>query len=284
MMLLSPSSSSPVSGGQSDFISSASSRRSARSRFMVAIARRSLSSEISTANRLSSSSLSLPSSRVQYSRPSSLSCLCGSSKTYIGRDSAISSYIFFLPSQVVSATIRSAISRNGFAFSTWNPNVDLISGQRLTGRCSSAGAIISADPPHRHTGTAPAARISSRGVNSHMIPTMPRPDSFAAEAYSRQFCIIRPKCARGESAPLPPDDEHSAGADSKHSPARRAFLSSHSLISITYAGGLSRGHFLRATNRPWAIFPAWANCCMNDISSPIACISSLSKAMILRAS
>ena len=44
--------------------------------------------------------------------------------------------------------------------------------------------MVAADPPHRQTGTAPAARMISRGVNSHMMPTMGRPCVLAASAKS----------------------------------------------------------------------------------------------------
>ena len=57
--------------------------------------------------------------RTNARRASGSSAFCGSSSTYIGRDRPISSYIFFLPSQVVSATTRSAISRNGLLRWTW---------------------------------------------------------------------------------------------------------------------------------------------------------------------
>ena len=63
-----------------------------------------------------------------------------------------------------------------------NPNVDLISGQRLAGNCCSAAGIVLADPPHRQTGTPPAAMINSRGVYSQRMPTTGRPDFFAAVA------------------------------------------------------------------------------------------------------
>ena len=86
----------------------------ARSRFIRPIASRSLLvGDRRRRNALRETSRNFCSSRTQCSSASGSSAFCGSSSTYIGRDSAISSYIFFLPSQVVSPTTRSAISRNG---------------------------------------------------------------------------------------------------------------------------------------------------------------------------
>ena len=118
MMLFRPRSSRPVSTGASAFIRAASARRAARSRFMATMAVRSLAAVMRTWKRRSSSAFSRRSSLSQYLKASAESGFCGSSSTCMGRDSAMSSYIFFLPSQVVSATTRSAISRNGFSFVT----------------------------------------------------------------------------------------------------------------------------------------------------------------------
>lgn len=119
MLLFRVISSRPVMGGGSDFMSSASERRSARSRFIVEIAPRRAPSVISTVKRDSSSALSFRSSLTQCPKASSSSGFWVSSSMYVGRDRARSSYIFFFPSQVVSATTRSAISRKGFVFSRW---------------------------------------------------------------------------------------------------------------------------------------------------------------------
>ena len=118
MLLLRSSSSRPVRGGVRLAINSARRRRSPRSRFITSIALRSFSSVIFTPKRRSNSALNLRSSCAQWAAASGSSGFCGSSRMYMGRVRPISSYIFFFPSQVVSATIRSAISMNGFDFST----------------------------------------------------------------------------------------------------------------------------------------------------------------------
>jgi len=64
------------------------------------------------------------------------------------------------------------------------------------GRCCSAAGIVFAEPPHRHTGTAPAAMMSSLGVNSHRIPTIGLPAALWALAYSIQFVIMFENQAR----------------------------------------------------------------------------------------
>jgi len=108
-----------VIGGESNCISAAKRRRRARSRFITPIAARSLQSVICVWKRLSRKERNLPSSRIQCSIASASAHFCGNSRTYMGRDSAISSYIFFLPSHVVSPTTNSAISKNGLFPSRW---------------------------------------------------------------------------------------------------------------------------------------------------------------------
>ncbi len=119
MLLRSESSCRPVSGGGSACIKAANCRRSARSRFITAMASRSRQSLGVVWKRSSRKQRNFFSSAYQCSRASGSSAFCGSSSTYIGRDWPISSYIFFLPSQVVSPTTRSAISRKGLLRRTW---------------------------------------------------------------------------------------------------------------------------------------------------------------------
>ena len=54
-----------------------------------------------------------------FERGFGFSAFCGNSSTYIGLLRPSSSNIFFLPSQVVSATTRSAQFKKGFLPVTW---------------------------------------------------------------------------------------------------------------------------------------------------------------------
>ena len=99
----------------------------------------------------------ISSSSFQISFAYGRSWLCGRCKTCISLCSANNSYIFFLPSQVVSPTIRSAKYVYGHFWLFAKPYVLLISGHKFLGRSTSASGTVSLLVPQRPTHATPAA-------------------------------------------------------------------------------------------------------------------------------
>ena len=126
-----------------------------RSLLASLIACRSEFSLISTPRFSSSLIFKTESSASHQSNALIPSELCGSCIICIGLYRCKNSNIFFLPSQVVSAIIKSASRKKGHVSVMANPKLDLISGQRLRGNTFSAAAIGSFFVPQRPTGIAP---------------------------------------------------------------------------------------------------------------------------------
>ena len=110
----------PKTGAGSSFITSHNSFRDLRISLLRCTAWWIISSVIITWKNSSKYSFVLMTSRLQNSSPFS-DWLFGSSITNTGLNSAISSYIFFFPSQVVSPITRSAKWKNGHLSSIAKP-------------------------------------------------------------------------------------------------------------------------------------------------------------------